>query len=77
MQSTTQSEVLEQIHAAQRQWGEGSLQRASQQALQFTTHSDLPIASLVTPSDWSKDLYLSHSPFAIANFPKLNFQEIG
>jgi len=63
MQSTTQSEVLEQIHAAQRQWGEGSLQRASQQALQFTTHSDLPIASLVTPSDWSEDLYLSHLGF--------------
>lgn len=63
MQPPPQPEVLAQIREAQRQWSDESLQRASQQAIQHTTHADIPIVPLATPVDWAEDLYLSHLGF--------------
>src|SRR5215470_18439758 len=62
-QPTTPSDSYELIREAQRQWQEMSFQRAPQPAVTRTTASDIPIAALATPLDWSEDRYLSHLGF--------------
>src|SRR5215813_4093848 len=63
MQPTTRSDLVESIRAAQQQWSAESLQRAPQQAGQYTTASDIPVVPLATPLDWSDERYLSHLGF--------------
>ena len=52
IQPTPPSDILEPIRAAQQQWSAENLQRAAQQAVQYTTSSDISLVPLATPLDW-------------------------
>ena len=63
MQSTTHTDRVAQLRAAQQQWSEKNLQQAPHRAIPCTTSSEIPIVPLATPLDWSDERYLSHLGF--------------
>ena len=62
-QSTTHSDAVELLRAAQQQWSAKNLQHAPETADQSSSASDMPLVPLATPLDWPEELYLSHLGF--------------